>query len=402
MDMRDRSGYRLATIALSIPFFLVSCGSHQMTVDFLGPAPADDAMLDGIEFRVDVKDHAGMLMQTGPGMTEYIKTVLNRPRSEIVKSALSQAFTERGAVIDDKSTTVLRVTISRFHMFIAPSGWQGEGVAMVELEASVTKEGRLLVSPQESRAMEETSLGMFTLPWNTMKPSLDRCLTRAVIDMVESVGREMQSRARSYSSPSVGVTGTCFAVTQDGWLITANHVVSDSTAVEIRAGDLWVSARVVARDEDHDIALLRVGVPTPDYLTIGSDVDPRIGQSVYTLGFPLPGILTQDVRYNDGTVSATSAFDDSPGLFQVSVPVQPGNSGGPLLNEAGQVLGLVVSKAADLAFLAETGSLPENMSFAVGSDAIRPLLDIADAHNPPTGALTVEEVARAVYMLRAR
>ncbi len=202
-----------------------------------------------------------------------------------------------------------------------------------------------------------------------------------------------------------GVTsasGTCFAVHPDGWLITANHVIDDGKIFDVMFGNVLVRAEVIVRDKKHDLALLKVGVPTPHYLSIVENSDLRLGTDVYTLGYPLSGLLSQEIRFNKGTISALSSFKDpneSEGLYQVSVPVQPGNSGGPLMHDDGTVVGVVVSKVSDLFVLKSTGVLPQNISFAIDSDYIHELLITAGVALPPHIARSIEEASKATHLL---
>jgi S1-C subfamily serine protease len=80
-------------------------------------------------------------------------------------------------------------------------------------------------------------------------------------------------------------------------------------------------------------------------------------------------------KYTEGTISALSGIGDDPKRFQVSVPVQPGNSGGPLLDSNGQVIGIIVSRLDDLSTLLATGSIPQNVNYALKASFIISLLE---------------------------
>lgn len=177
----------------------------------------------------------------------------------------------------------------------------------------------------------------------------------------------------------VSSSGSCFVIHPEGWLITAYHVIENySGNIQIHFGGHSAVASVVVVDKEHDLALLKVQIATPDYLSISSNFDLGLGARVYTLGYPLSGILSADVRHNDGSISSLSGLEKGEeGYFQISVPVQPGNSGGPLLTPAGDVIGVILAKASAIAVLKQTGSLPENITFAIKPSYILALCETA-------------------------
>ena len=161
-------------------------------------------------------------------------------------------------------------------------------------------------------------------------------------------------------------SGTAFAVHHDGLLLTNYHVVRDAVEVLVRIAGSHVPAVVLAYDADIDLALLRVDETFDTVLPL-STVDSRIGQTVFTIGFPLPEIQGYEPKYTDGTISSLSGIQDDRRILQVSVPVQPGNSGGPLVNSDGDVVGIVVSRLDDSTIFGQTGSLPQNVNYAIKS-----------------------------------
>ncbi|MCH7708023.1 MAG: trypsin-like peptidase domain-containing protein, partial [Myxococcales bacterium] len=87
-----------------------------------------------------------------------------------------------------------------------------------------------------------------------------------------------------------------------------------------------------------------------------------------TIGYPATTILGTEPKYTDGTISALSGPGGEASFMQTSVPVQPGSSGGPLLDEYGRVVGIITSTAAILPFISATGALPQNVNWAVKAE----------------------------------
>ena len=170
-------------------------------------------------------------------------------------------------------------------------------------------------------------------------------------------------------------TGTGFAIGEDGQIVTNHHVVADCAEVRVRpAGQDAMPGAVVARDAGNDLALLRAQVRLP-VAAIRDDGGIRAGDSVVAVGFPLPGLLASDANVTTGTVSALAGIGNDTRFLQMTVPVQPGNSGGPLLDLEGRVVGVVVGKLDALKVASVTGDIPQNVNFAIKAGVLRSFLD---------------------------
>lgn len=167
-------------------------------------------------------------------------------------------------------------------------------------------------------------------------------------------------------------SGTGF-VAAPGRVMTNNHVVAECGRVVARnAAGTRVNARVLATDRERDLALLAVPNDFGPPLTFRASPEVRRGETVVTYGFPLSGLLSSGPTLTSGDISALAGLRNNPANFQISAPVQPGNSGGPLLDSQGSVVGVVVSKlnAARIAQMTG-GDIPQNVNFAVkGTEAL--------------------------------
>ncbi|MBX9698522.1 MAG: serine protease, partial [Acetobacteraceae bacterium] len=130
-------------------------------------------------------------------------------------------------------------------------------------------------------------------------------------------------------------------------------------------------ASVQASDRGRDLALLAVRGEVGPALRFRQGPQVRRGEPVVTYGFPLAGLLSAGPTLTTGDVSALSGLRDNQAHYQISAPVQPGNSGGPLLDLAGNVLGVVTSKLNAQRIAQSTGDIPQNVNFAVkGTEAL--------------------------------
>lgn len=169
-------------------------------------------------------------------------------------------------------------------------------------------------------------------------------------------------------------TGTAWPVAVN-YAVTSNHVVDEVDAVILYdASGRPLHATVVLRDIENDIALLRTSDEgsLPPALPM-SRAPGRLGSDVFTLGFPRVDILGRTPKLADGIISSVNGYQDNPATYQTSVQIQPGNSGGPLLNMAGEVVGIVASMLGTVSDSAEPVAMP-NISYAVKVEYLQSLL----------------------------
>jgi S1-C subfamily serine protease len=113
-------------------------------------------------------------------------------------------------------------------------------------------------------------------------------------------------------------------------------------------------------------------------------------------GFPLTGALAAGGNFTTGNVTALAGLADDSRFLQISAPVQPGNSGGPLLDRNGTVVGIVVAKLNALEIASATGDIPQNVNFAIKASVAAAFLDaqsVAHAENAGVGALSTPDIA---------
>jgi S1-C subfamily serine protease len=198
------------------------------------------------------------------------------------------------------------------------------------------------------------------------------------------------------TADSPAASGTGFFITADGYLITNYHVVKDASRIFLVTSNIFGSgekittkffpatfadlipgvfiARVVKVDAANDLALLKaVGKFSP--LPITASRSAHLGGTVATIGFPDPSLQGFSPKLAKGEIASLSGAADDPRYFQISVPVQPGNSGGALVDERGNVIGIVSAKLDASVALAASGALPENVNYAIKSSLLLSFLE---------------------------
>jgi S1-C subfamily serine protease len=164
-------------------------------------------------------------------------------------------------------------------------------------------------------------------------------------------------------------SGTGFFISNNGYIVTCYHVIEGATEISIKGinNDFYkkYKARIVATDKINDLAILKIdcNLESPINYSLKWDVS-DVGQEVFTLGYPLKTTMGEEIKLTNGIISSKSGFQGDITTYQITVPVQPGNSGGPLFDKNGFVIGVINAK--------HTGA--ENAGYAVKSNILKNLI----------------------------
>jgi hypothetical protein len=182
-----------------------------------------------------------------------------------------------------------------------------------------------------------------------------------------------------YNMEETKESETCFGTgwpVASGFVITNNHVVEGRNhIILIRPDGVKISASVAAHDAFNDLVLLKVEDTRllPAALPLSSK-PALLGEKVITIGFPQPDLLGVNPKLTEGVISSTSGLGDDPRALQISVPIQAGNSGGPLVNMEGKVVGIITSKIDAVKMFKWTGDLPQNVNYGIKISYLKGLL----------------------------
>ena len=177
-------------------------------------------------------------------------------------------------------------------------------------------------------------------------------------------------------------SGSGFLVGLGGEVLTNNHVVDGCAQLTVRhSGDRY-DAMVRASDATNDLALLAAPKLSGNTAAFSGSPQAALGETATVAGYPFGGLLASDLHVTSGNISALAGLQDDSTRFQITAPVQPGNSGGPLLDESGNVIGVVVSRLNALGVARATGTIPQNVNFAIKGSVARMFLEI---HGVPFG-----------------
>lgn len=309
------------------------------------------------------KSYAG----SGTKVTVYINEV---EISKLVNGSRMKCELFSEGVIDVKVKSKRPYSVNT-HRFKVENGktyflkifWPNHSV--VRITAVDSAEG---VAAYTTPSFYRNSLLPFVMKENPAKP----------IPIKETELKEESKRAES-KNPLMNGSG--FGISTDGYIATNYHVVKGSEFLYVKGinGDFTkrYKAAIAVKDEANDLVILKI---QDENFTGWSDSIPytirtglaEVGENIFVLGYPLTTSMGDEIKLTNGIISSKTGFKGTISLYQVSAPVQPGNSGGPLFDESGNLIGIVSAKHLEA----------ENVSYAIKSNYLTNLMALLP--NPPT------------------
>ena len=169
-------------------------------------------------------------------------------------------------------------------------------------------------------------------------------------------------------------TGTGFFVSENGYIVTNQHVIDGCTETRVHSRDKTLTSSLIAKDGQNDLALLQVNY-TPDKFFKLSETNPSLLQEIIAAGYPFGNQISNSIKVTRGIVSAMAGLGDNLSQMQIDAALQPGNSGGPIIDDSGSVVGVAVAKLDAEYTLENFGTLPENTNFGIKVSVVKSLLE---------------------------
>lgn len=213
------------------------------------------------------------------------------------------------------------------------------------------------------------------------------------VSLIPKPAAAAPSKPKSSTSRSAG---SGFIVAADGKVVTNAHVVPQCKTIEITFADgSKREAQLLARDKGEDLALLSVEAENLPVAGFRNDTPLRSGDGVVVVGFPLSSVLSAEANVTAGVISALAGMKGDQRFFQLTAPVQKGNSGGPLADMNGAVIGMVTKKLDAMKIAGRTGDLPQNVNFALKSERIEAFLAKNDVDGLPATEIAEDTLSVA-------
>jgi S1-C subfamily serine protease len=343
-----------------------------------------ESLLPAIGFPTDLY----LKVHVDPGLLKVdpvaVKTALSRPLTTAGFNVVFDPPTDRQYLLVNYAFWQASNTQGGFAAYTATArcvgvAWQSGSVRPTILFSECVGGYAGSNSPYTKAILADATMFGEMLADNLGK--LDRDALTVDYDMLdpdaelEKAAAKLRTLKPSDEKP-VAATGTGFLVSPKGLIVTNHHVIEGHDEVEI-----WVpstgktlTARVIASDRSNDLAFLRVepatNLPVDIVFPVIAKSPPDVGQTVFTVGFPVPEIMGREPKYSQGVLNAHSGGRDNIRFLQHSIPIQPGNSGGFLVSEIGEVCGVVQSTLNAMVLLGEAGALPQNVNYAIKSERL--------------------------------
>jgi len=212
---------------------------------------------------------------------------------------------------------------------------------------------------------------------------------------LEKKNKELSKAKKKEPAKPKGGSGSGFFISKLGHIITNHHVVNQCSKITVGDSiDKQVPAQLLETDKRNDLALLRtttLKMASAETKTLiqklsihivplatgglmrGNDIE--LGEDVLVAGFPYGDIFSKNIKVTKGIVSSTTGVGDDSGQFQLDAAVQPGNSGGPIYDKYGNIVGVVVAQLNKFKMAKTIGSLPENVNFGIKASTVKQFLN---------------------------
>ena len=183
-------------------------------------------------------------------------------------------------------------------------------------------------------------------------------------------------------------SGSGFYVSKEGHIATNHHVIDGCRNVKIFAKGKLINTELIASDRLNDLALLKASINPPYVFAISSDI-PYGTQEIVVAGYPFGNKLSSSIKFTKGIVSSLTGVGDNYSEIQIDAALQPGNSGGPIIDEFGNVIGVAVAKLDITKIVEDFGALPENTNFGIKAST---LLNLLKSHEIPLAKEVKKEI----------
>lgn len=205
-------------------------------------------------------------------------------------------------------------------------------------------------------------------------------LTDHDIAIVETYGIFLNKEGQTQTPTNKGQgeyqsSGSGFLISSNGIIVTNYHVIADANGVDVlisRNGEVnTYKAKVLISDKTNDISLLKIEDPNfTKFPSLPYAINTRVldvGSKVFALGYPMSNILGEEIKLTDGLISSKTDYQGDIVTYQISAPIQPGNSGGPLFDQNGNIVGITNAGVPDA----------QNVGYAIKTSYLRNLIDVA-------------------------
>ncbi len=171
-------------------------------------------------------------------------------------------------------------------------------------------------------------------------------------------------------------TGTGFIINNQGYAITNYHVIDECQNMTAYLNSNPILGKIAFKDSLNDLAILKLDFKSQAFARFRSSRYFLLGEKVLVAGYPLQDVLASDLNFTTGILSSLGGLNNDKKRLQITAPVQPGNSGGPLMDTSGNIIGVIVSKLDAVSMMESNKDIPQNINFAIKGKIARSFLKV--------------------------
>jgi S1-C subfamily serine protease len=216
------------------------------------------------------------------------------------------------------------------------------------------------------------SIGVLWLPWldgTRVAKSVKALKATLHGSLHKSLPRDSERGAELISPVVLTSSGSGFVVSVDGYIATNHHVIEGCSFVESQNERL----EIIAIDKLNDLAVLKSKKKFDDYLILNTNA-PNLSDNVRVYGYPLVSMLGENLSATGGEVSSLSGYQGDFSQFTISAPIQPGNSGGPVLNTSNEVIGIIIATLDNVSLSKRKGIFSQNVNFVIRANLLKNMM----------------------------
>lgn len=236
---------------------------------------------------------------------------------------------------------------------------------------------------------EEIEIGKVNLPPNMF----DKIYPQAQ----KSLNKKEINENSLDNTPIQVSSGTGFFVNSSGFVLSNNHVIDECDNVNVYYQENVYPAKIIANDYLNDLAVMKINLSTDFFLPL-SDNDVDLLDEIYVAGFPFGKAVSSSVKVTKGVVSSLSGIGNNYSNIQIDAAIQPGNSGGPIINNLGNVVGVAVAKLDIAKIIEDFGTIPEDTNFGIKSSTVNQFLksNMISTGQPNTSKRSLNQIANSI------
>jgi len=316
---------------------------------------------------------------------EQNQVVYNHPQTEWTRAKLKTHWSDNGSDNIEGIYEKVGNTL-KYNLAVIKENQEYKIVYLSGANGTSWKEGDLKAELQKT-----AQFGLFKSNWFMLNKYLNKdviiTFDKATMKVISENGSGTDTYIKIYptyeqtSEPLASEwksSGTGFFIDENGYIVTNYHVIDDGSVFEVdvttNGQTKSLSAKVVSVDKQNDLAILKIDSPNfkrLNNLEYNFNTETQdVGTSVFALGFPLTQIMGKEIKFTDGKISSKSGYQGDITTYQITVPIQSGNSGGPLFDEKGNLVGITSSGL--------NKQIADNANYAIKTSYLKLLIDASN------------------------